>query len=258
MDEQQHEQLKQLISAAENNNKEAINTIYEIIQQQPQAINAIAQVAQEIPAEKVLGMLQQMSDQQAQAYRIGGIINYVKFLRGKCPEGYTMQTYFKNGGKCKQCTPNPQAEQRNNKQEDAVTAFKCGRKMKKVVKDQKPAGPLKRDLKKKEIPAEEVYADGEYLDMPFDGQEIVSKQNGPSFFFTPDVISKGYDYDRGDSIAFEMPRQFDPQLSFFGIPYSRRLTEPTHYYKKEDPENFIRVRNRFDKAASVTNNPPRR
>lgn len=65
----------------------------------------------------------------------GAKLNYINYLRGKCPEGYEIG-YFKKGGHlCKACMKKkkmqegaPMPEPQPN---DAVEAFKCGRKTKK-------------------------------------------------------------------------------------------------------------------------------
>lgn len=76
--------------------------------------------------------MQIMQQQQVQAAKFGAKLNYIKHLRGNCPEGYETQ-YFKSGGQlCKKCV----AKQKEMKEggelpNDPIDAFKCGRKMKK-------------------------------------------------------------------------------------------------------------------------------
>lgn len=62
--------------------------------------------------------------QQAQSARFGAKLNYIKSLRGICPDGQTAQ-YYKSGGRlCKRCVA------KQKKSEDPIEAFKCGQKMK--------------------------------------------------------------------------------------------------------------------------------
>lgn len=82
------------------------------------------------------GGAQQMMDQsQPVGYaRNGAKLNYINYLRGKCPEGYEV-AYFKRGGNlCKTCQKKQEVMRQGGdvaEPSDAVEAFKCGRKMKK-------------------------------------------------------------------------------------------------------------------------------
>lgn len=75
--------------------------------------------------------MQMIQQQQVQAAKFGAKLNYIKSLRGQCPEGYEMQ-YFKSGGQlCKKCMKKQQEVEKDNKPQNPVDEFKCGRKMKK-------------------------------------------------------------------------------------------------------------------------------
>ena len=75
--------------------------------------------------------MQMMQQQQVQAAKFGAKLNYIKSLRGQCPEGYEMQ-YFKSGGQlCKKCMKKQQEVERDSRPQNPVDEFKCGRKMKK-------------------------------------------------------------------------------------------------------------------------------
>lgn len=122
MNEKQKAQLVKLVQMAMQGNQEA--------QQQIQQIMQFAQQG-DPGAQQVAGLIQQIVQElqgQAPAKRQGGVLDYLKYLRGECPEGYEMQ-YFKNGGKagCKKCRKALEGE----KVMDPVEEFKCGRKMKK-------------------------------------------------------------------------------------------------------------------------------
>lgn len=154
MDEQMQQQIVQLVQMAMQGDQQAQQQVQQIMQAAQQGDPQAQQIAQVIQA-----VVQQMQGQQTQAMRRGGMLNYLKFLRGQCPEGYEMQ-YFENGGKagCKKCQKAKEGEKM-----DPVTAYKCGRKMKKkeqggnidsakcgkkIIKDQKPATPLKKQTPK--------------------------------------------------------------------------------------------------------------
>lgn len=74
----------------------------------------------------------QTMQQQVQAAKFGAKLNYIKELRGQCPEGYETE-FFKKGGsvkkRCKKCEKilSTGGEVPTN----AIDAFKCGKKMKK-------------------------------------------------------------------------------------------------------------------------------
>lgn len=73
--------------------------------------------------------MQVMQQQQVKAAKFGAKLNYIRHLRGECPEGTEMQ-YFKVGGRlCKKCMKKEQDG--GTVGGDPVDAFKCGRKMKK-------------------------------------------------------------------------------------------------------------------------------
>jgi uncharacterized protein (DUF983 family) len=70
-----------------------------------------------------------MQGDQAQSAKFGAKLNYIKYLKGQCPEGYEMQR-FANGGKtCKKC----EEKKKQAEESDPVKSFKCGRKMKKAA-----------------------------------------------------------------------------------------------------------------------------
>ena len=136
MDEQLQEQVIQLIQAAQQGDQEAQQTIQRIMQAAQQGDQQALQIAQMIQTEVEQMQDQTMQDRAMQKAKFGAKLNYIRSLRGLCPEGYEMQ-YFKKGGQlCKKCV----AKQNKNKEKleeggtSPVDAFKCGRKMKKVKK----------------------------------------------------------------------------------------------------------------------------
>ena len=128
MDEQQlQQQIVQLVQAAMQGDEQATQQIQQIMQAAQQGDQQATQLAQMIQY-----VAQQMQQQQVQAAKFGAKLNYIKQLRGVCPDGYEMQ-YFKRGGRfCKQCVAKQKKmEQGGIAPSNPVDAFKCGRKMKK-------------------------------------------------------------------------------------------------------------------------------
>ena len=98
------EQIIQLVQAAMGGDQQASAQIQQIMQAAQQGDQQAAQLA-----EMIMQIANQMQggvpEQQggAQVARNGAKLNYIKRLKGECPEGYEM-TYFKAGGKvCKKC-----------------------------------------------------------------------------------------------------------------------------------------------------------
>lgn len=67
-------------------------------------------------------VLQSAQQQQVQAARYGAKLNYLKGLKGECPEGY-YKTFYKAGGQlCPMC-------KKKQEQQDRIQSAKCGKKM---------------------------------------------------------------------------------------------------------------------------------
>ena len=131
MDEQQiQQQIIQLVQAAMSGDQQATQYIQQIMQAAQQGDQQAAQLAQMIQA-----VAQQLQGQQVQAAKFGAKLNYIRQLRGACPEGYEIE-YFQDGGKpCKRCIAKQKMEEGGEVPSNPVDAFKCGRKMnKKKVK----------------------------------------------------------------------------------------------------------------------------
>lgn len=99
-------------------------------QQAAQQINEIEQAADQgdEQAKQIVTLIQQVA-QQVQSAKFGAKLNYIKSLRGMCPEGTEMK-YYKVGGKvCKKCMAKQALQQGGDL--DPIEAYKCGRKVKK-------------------------------------------------------------------------------------------------------------------------------
>ena len=95
---------------------------------------AIQQLGEEGLKQAYAEFMQLIQQQQVQAAKFGAKINYIKKLRGQCPDGYELQ-YYKSGGllrkECKKCMKEQVMQEGGNVPQDPIDQFKCGRKMKK-------------------------------------------------------------------------------------------------------------------------------
>lgn len=137
MDEQAMQQIQQLVVAAMQGNQEAIQMIQQIQQKAQQGDQQSAQLIQIIQQ-----VAQQIQGQQVQAARFGAKLNYIKSLRGQCPEGFQLEYYKKGGQLCKRCASKKKMQEGGQAEpENPVEAYKaaCGKKLKanKKVKMQK-------------------------------------------------------------------------------------------------------------------------
>ena len=95
---------------------------------------AIQQLGEEGLKQAYAEFMQLIQQQQVQAAKFGAKINYIKKLRGQCPDGYELQ-YYKSGGllrkECKKCMKKQVMQDGGDLPQDPIDQFKCGRKMKK-------------------------------------------------------------------------------------------------------------------------------
>lgn len=75
--------------------------------------------------------MQMMQQQQVRAAKFGAKIDYIRSLRGQCPEGYELQYYKAGGQLCKKCMKKKAMQEGGDFPQNPVDQFKCGRKMKK-------------------------------------------------------------------------------------------------------------------------------
>lgn len=136
---------------------------------------AIQQLGEEGLKQAYAEFMQLIQQQQVQAAKFGAKINYIKKLRGQCPDGYELQ-YYKSGGQlCKKCMKKQVMQEGGNVPQDPIDQFKCGRKMKK--KKCEAGGTVDMDkcgakMKKKKC------ENGGFI--PFDkcGKKMKKKQEG--------------------------------------------------------------------------------
>ena len=92
------QQIIQLVQAAMGGDQQATAQIQQIMQAAQQGDQQAAQLA-----EVIMQVMNQMQGGGPQVARNGAKLNYIKRLKGECPEGYEM-AYFKAGGRvCKKC-----------------------------------------------------------------------------------------------------------------------------------------------------------
>ena len=136
---------------------------------------AIQQLGEEGLKQAYAEFMQLIQQQQVQAAKFGAKINYIKKLRGQCPDGYELQ-YYKSGGQlCKKCMKKQVMQDGGDLPQDPIDQFKCGRKMKK--KKCEAGGTVDMDkcgakIKKKKC------ENGGFI--PFDkcGKKMKKKQEG--------------------------------------------------------------------------------
>lgn len=134
MDEKQlQQQLTALVQAATQGDQQAIQQIQQIMQAAQQGDQQAVQIAQ---------MIQTIAESMKQKAKFGAKLNYIRTLKGKCPDGYET-AYFKCGGRVKRtCKKCQQGAEFTN---DVIGNFKakCGKKMKKITKKEQ-GGKYKR------------------------------------------------------------------------------------------------------------------
>ena len=136
---------------------------------------AIQQLGEEGLKQAYAEFMQLIQQQQVQAAKFGAKINYIKKLRGQCPDGYDLQ-YYKSGGQlCKKCIKKQVMQEGGNVPQDPIDQFKCGRKINK--KKCEAGGTVDMDkcgakMKKKKC------ENGGFI--PFDkcGKKMKKKQEG--------------------------------------------------------------------------------
>lgn len=136
------QQYLNLLESKKNGTVEALYQYYTEIKNNPQmAQKGLATMAEVVStllgdASPRTKNLNQTMTNSALYAELGAKLNYLKQLRGECPEGYEK---FAQGGKCKKCKS---AE----KEESAVTSFKKGCRVKKRIKKSEYGNQLIKDV----------------------------------------------------------------------------------------------------------------
>lgn len=127
---QQQDKMKQelkIILAAfvggdETQKQQAQQIVEKLMQENPQGFYQMLSML-ESEGDENASRVKQMIDQQTRSAKQGAKLNYVKELKGICPEGY-----LKTGGRCRPCEAKMKAKGGDM---DPVKSFKDGRKCKK-------------------------------------------------------------------------------------------------------------------------------
>lgn len=98
-------------------------------QQELEAV--IQQLGEEGLKQAYAEFMQMMQQQQVQAAKFRTKLNYIKQLRGQCPDGYEPKYFKKGGTMTKKCVACEKKVQEVKESSNAIEAFKCGRKTKK-------------------------------------------------------------------------------------------------------------------------------
>lgn len=146
----QEQQMQQVIMQIAQMTGEAPETVMAAIQAGGENFKQVVQALQQGDAQSAKQMIQQLAaqgqQQQATMARNGAKLNYIKNLKGDCPEGTHLE-YYKAGGRlCKKCAKNQEGGEMPEEKKGGVLAQykkkinkdcggakmdKCGGKMKK-------------------------------------------------------------------------------------------------------------------------------
>lgn len=94
---------------------------------------AIQQMGEEGLRQAYAEFMQLIQQQQVQAAKFGAKLNYIKSLRGQCPEGYEISYHKVGGTLCKKCIKKKQQMEDGGKApKDAIDEFKQNKTKKKA------------------------------------------------------------------------------------------------------------------------------
>ncbi len=130
--------------------------------------------------KQTLGKLIQQG--QAAYAKFGAKLNYIKSLRGKCPEGYEIEE-FKAGG-CVKCKKKAMAKENADKVVKRFKSEKCGGKVKKRVSKTETKSEAKKcggAIKKKVKKGESGVKTKSYYDKNQEEQVTTRTYNGKTF-----------------------------------------------------------------------------
>ena len=124
--------IKTIIDGINQENPEILQQLSQLDkQQQQQVLQVISQLAQQGDASAQQAITKLQGGKKA---KLGAKLNYVRKIKGLCPEDEEL-VYMKKGGRmCPVCQKKAQKAEEGDKLEketDPVKKFKCGRKVKK-------------------------------------------------------------------------------------------------------------------------------
>lgn len=247
MDEQMQQQIVALVQAAMEGNQEAQAQIQQIMQAAQQGDQEAVQIAQMIQA-----VAQQMQGQSVPMNRLGAKINYIKYLRGNCPEGYEMKMFKRGGQVCKECVKKQTAVKKQEGGEmDAVSAFKCGRKMKKKEQGGNVEKYSGGNALPTAEPASERYKGGTYVGPS--GLPQKEYITGPDQLYnSPAKMTLEHNPFLGDSIITEVPPHFKNVSGAWWLPSSVKVKPRTARNNGGNSQEWQILKKRWEQAKKVT------
>lgn len=271
MDEQTQQQIVQLVQAAMQGDEQATQQIQQIMQAAQQGNEQAQQLAQMIQA--VAQQLQGGGQQQptgTPSARRGAKLQYINSLRNVCGADEQIE-YYKAGGKtCHRCIK-AQKARKGDKIKDPVTAFKCGRKIKKNQLGGWFLNPLtmgayalgKAIGKKfsgntpsntsntqtnKQIVNTDNYRDGEYYDnILLDDTGRHHEYINPHFYFNQDNSGYGRYYPEDTNMELYADPEHGDSTIMITTP-----KEGTHTYVKGINKGFRSAANAWEHAKQKT------
>ena len=149
-----------------------------------------------------------ITQQQSRKMMFGAKLNYIKGLKGQCPQGYEMKYYKKGGRVCTKCE-----EIQKQTPMNTIDSFKRNRKVKKKT----CGGPVNKKQRGGNLPtaepAQKRYANSRYYADPVDGWKY---DNGPSMYAEGYVQNDVPFYENpariwrvvspGDTTYYEIPK----------------------------------------------------
>lgn len=140
---------KQIISqlAQTNDPNVIMQFLQKLGQNAEQFMQALGQMAQQgdpdaqQAMQNIQSVIQQAQQQQAQSARFGAKLNYIKYLNGKCPDGYEMKIFRKGGKFCKKCMK----KQGGGEIEEEETPLFAPKKKKSMIDDWRKNRMAKKD-----------------------------------------------------------------------------------------------------------------
>lgn len=139
--------------SVQNQQQQLIMMGQQIIQQNPQAAQQLLQQASQMDPNQIMQAAQQgdktalqmlavmMASRASRSAKFGAKLNYIKYLNGKCPDGYEMKMFKKGGALCKKCMK----KQDGGEIEEEESPLLAPKKKKSMVEDWRKNRMAKKD-----------------------------------------------------------------------------------------------------------------
>lgn len=199
--------------------------------------------------------MQLVQQQQVRAAKFGTKLNYIKQLRGQCPDGYDIEYYKSGGNFCKKCvkkqieTGDVLTDFKNRK----IESDKCRKKIKKkkcqnggfvsfnqngnVLERFQKGKPVRKPIKKQEEPemfeietSEEVAP----AQQPVIFAPLPRQPEAPQPIVFPEI-------DENNEALQAKLQELNKSFERDSTKFARRFTEPNSMYRPEDDETIYRL-----------------